>query len=414
MSWFQSLSIALLMACYTFAAEEWPQFRGPSGDGVSAAKNVPISWSPTEHVIWKQPIAGKGWSSPILSDGKLFLTTATGDVDEGDVSLRVLCLDAADGRLVWEVEALSPPPEAAARVHSKNGLASPTPILSDNRLYVHFGHLGTAALDLQGNILWRQTSVNYAPRHGNGGSPVLVDGLLVFSCDAEADPFVIALDRETGEVRWKTPRNSSAVKKFSFSTPIVIEVNGKSQIISPGSGFVGAYAPEDGREIWRVNYGSGYSVVPRPVFAHGLIFVISGFDDPQLLVIDPAGAAGDATATHVVWSREKGVSLTPSPLVAGDELYLVSDNGVASCLNARTGDVHWSKRLGGDFSASPVFADGRVYFQNEAGETFVVKADKQFELIATNDLSERTFASPAVTDNAVFLRSEFHLWRIGE
>jgi outer membrane protein assembly factor BamB len=163
-----------------------------------------------------------------------------------------------------------------------------------------------------------------------------------------------------------------------------------------------------------VNYGNGYSVVPRPVSALGLLFVISGYDDPQLLVIDPTGATGDATETNVIWTREKGVSLTPSPLIVGDELYLVSDNGVASCLDARTGDLHWTERLGGDFSASPVFADGRVYFQNEAGETFVVNASKQFELLATNDLAERTFASPAVADNTIFLRSESHLWRIGE
>jgi outer membrane protein assembly factor BamB len=256
--------------------------------------------------------------------------------------------------------------------------------------------------------------LSYAPRHGNGGSPVLIDGLLVFSCDAESDPFVVALDRETRDVRWRTPRNSTAFKKFSFSTPTIIEVDGKPQIVSCGSGFVGAYAPEDGRELWRVNYGEGYSVVPRPVFANGLLFAISGYDDPQLLVIDPKDASGDATASNVVWKREKGVSLTPSPLVVGDELYLVSDNGIASCLDSRSGEEHWTKRLGGDFSASPVFAEGRVYFLNEAGEMYVVKASQEFELLARNDLAERAFASPAVTDNTIFLRSESHLWRIGE
>lgn len=412
-NWFRSMSIALLV-CETLVAKDWPQFRGPSADGVSDAAGLPIHWTATSHVIWKQPIPGSGWSSPVLWDGRLYLTTAVTDASTGEVSLRVLGLDASDGEILWDVEALRPDREAAERVHSKNGLASPTPIIDDERLYVHFGHLGTAALDLDGNIVWRQTTVNYAPRHGSGGSPVLVDDLLVFSCDGEADPFVIALDRSTGDVRWKSKRDTPTVKKFSFSTPIVIEVDGKTQIISPGSGYVGAYIPEDGREIWRVNYGDGYSVVPRPVFAHGLVFVISGYDRPRLLAINPEKAAGDVTETHVVWSREKGVSLTPSALIAGDELYFVSDNGIASCLDARTGDVHWTERLGGDFSASPVLAEGRIYFQNEAGVTFVVKASKSFELLASNDLAERTFASPALSDNALFVRSESHLWRLGE
>jgi outer membrane protein assembly factor BamB len=394
-------------------AIEWTQFRGPNGDGVSHATNIPIQWSATENVVWKQSISGSGWSSPVLSQGRLYLTTAIG-AETGAASLRAVCLDAADGRIVWNVEVFRPEASGAQRAHTKNSLASPTPIIDGDRLYVHFGHMGTAALDLDGNILWRQATLNYRPRHGNGGSPVLVNDLLVFSVDAEADPFVVALDSGTGEVRWKTPRNTLATKTFSFSTPIVIEVDGEQQIISAGSGFVGAYDPRNGREIWRVNYGEGYSVVPRPVFADGLLYVNSGFEQATLLAIDPTGASGDVTDTHVVWQHDRGVPLTPSILAIGGELYFVSDNGVASCLDARTGAVHWTKRLGGDFSASPVFAEGRVYFQNEAGVTYVVKANTTYELLATNGLEERTLASPAVADGALFLRSESHLWRIGE
>jgi outer membrane protein assembly factor BamB len=342
----------------------------------------------------------------------LYLTTAD-EVSADVTSLRALCVDAVDGHIVWNVELFQPDASSVKEHHSKNGVASPSPIVTSDRLYVHFGHLGTAALDLNGKILWRQAKLSYKPRHGNGGSPVLVGNSLIFSCDAAEDPFVVALDTDNGEVRWKTPRNTTAVKKFSFCTPAVIELNGATQVISPGSGYVGAYNPQDGKEIWRVRYGEGYSVVPRPVFANGLLFVASGFDRPSLLAIDPKGAAGDATDKHVTWSATKGAPLTPSILVVKNELYAVSDNGVATCFNARTGDVYWTKRLAGDFSASPVFADGRIYFQNEAGTTYVLKAGTAYELLATNDIEERTLASLAPTDDAIFLRSESHLWRIG-
>jgi outer membrane protein assembly factor BamB len=215
-------------------------------------------------------------------------------------------------------------------------------------------------------------------------------------------------------VQWKTPRTSPVKNRFSFSTPLTIEVSGERQIISAGSGFVGAYHPSDGRELWRVNFGEGFSVVPRPVFAHGLVFICTGFNTASLLAIKPDGARGDVTATNVVWSHRKGVPTTPSPIVVDDEIYFVSDGGVATCLNSRTGEVHWNERLGGDFSASPVAAEGKIYFQNETGVAFVLKAGKTFELLATNDLAERAFASVAILDNALIIRSESHLWRVGK
>jgi outer membrane protein assembly factor BamB len=392
-------------------AEDWPQFRGPTADGISSSKNVPVEWSSTENVAWKRTIPGVGWSSPALSNGKLYLTTAVGE-GEAPTSLRAVCVDAANGRIIWNTEVFQPARDVSKQKHEKNGLASPTPIVDGNRLYVHFGHMGTAALDLDGNIIWRQTTLGYQPRHGNGGSPLLIGDLLVISCDDMEQPFVAALDRASGDVRWKTYRNTTAAKKFSFSTPIAIEVDGRQQIISQCSGFVGAYDPKDGREIWRVRYGEGYSVVPRPVFAHGRLFVASGFERPILYAIDPKGASGDATETNVVWKHDKGAPLTPSVLVVGNELYFVSDKGVATCLDARTGRLYWTKRLGGDYSASPVFADGRIYFQSEEGVTTIVKAGKSFESMAVNDLGERTLASAAIADGAIFLRSESNLWRI--
>ncbi|MGB8170832.1 MAG: PQQ-binding-like beta-propeller repeat protein [Chthoniobacteraceae bacterium] len=396
-----------------FSAEtDWPQFRGPTGQGISAAVNVPIEWDATKNVKWSVELASRGWSSPVLVKDRLYLTGAVTDPGTSDVTLHALCCDAANGSIVWDTEIFRPTPESTAAMHRKNSLASPTPLVADDRLYVHFGHMGTAALDLDGKVLWHQAELKYPPTHGTGGSPILVGDALIFSCDGQKDPFVVGLDAKTGVVRWKTERNSPAKKQFSFSTPLLIHLDDKDQVISPGSGFVASYDPRDGHEFWRVGYGEGYSVVPRPVFAHGLLFLSSGFDAPILHAIKPAGASGDATATNIAWTQRKGAPNTPSSLVVGDEVYFVSDGGIATCADARTGDVHWSERLGGNFSASPVAAEGRVYFQNEAGVGFVVKAGKTYELLATNDLGERSLASYAVADGTLFIRTESHLWKI--
>ena len=372
---------------------------------------VPTEWSDTQNVAWTVELPGKGWSSPVLSHGRLYLTTAIGDSASG-VTLHALCLDAADGHTLWDTEVFRPEPEATAAMHRKNSLASGTPIVTADRLYVHFGHMGTAALDLAGKVVWKQTELGYAPVHGNGGSPALIGDALVFSCDGAKDPFVAALDAATGEVRWKTPRNTTAQKPFSFSTPLAITVGGTTQIILPGSGFVGSYDPRDGQENWRVNYGEGYSVIPRPVFAHGLIFVSSSFNKPVLLAVRPDGAKGDATESNVAWTHAKAVPHSASMLVLGDELYFVSDAGIATCADALTGEVHWSERLGGGFSASPFAAEGHIYFQNETGTCYVLKAGKSFEILSKNDIGEPTLASCAVTNGALYLRSEKYLRKI--
>jgi outer membrane protein assembly factor BamB len=392
------------------AAEDWPQFRGPTGQGVSTASNVPVEWDASKNVAWKTPVPGRGWSSPVLAGGRVYLTTAVGD--DANPSLRALCVDASNGKVLWDTEVFQPEPKQAKVKHKKNSQASPTPIVSGDRLYVHFGHLGTAALDLSGNVLWRKV-VEHPPAHGNGGSPVLVGERLVFNCDGVTDPFVVALDAKTGDARWRTPRNTPAKFKFSVSTPQIIEVDGAQQVVSPASGFVGGYDPASGRELWRVRYGNGYSVVPRPAFAHGILVVSSGYDGETTFAIRPAGAKGDVTGSHVVWQNKKGTPMTPSPLAVGDELYLVSDKGIASCTDLRTGKVHWTHRLDGNYSASPVAAEGRVYFQNEEGVGCVIKAAKSsFELLAENELGEPSLASYAVTDGALFIRTDKHLWKI--
>jgi outer membrane protein assembly factor BamB len=407
--WF-SAPAALLLAGET----EWPQFRVPTGQGISHATDVPIHWNATDSVAWKVEVPGHGWSSPVLSKGRLYLTTAETDAATGDVTLHALCVDAGDGQILWDAEVLRPDPGKVAAMHRKNSPASPTPIVTSNRLYVHFGHMGTAALDLTGQVLWRQTELDYPPQHGNGGSPILVGDELVFSADGLKEGYVIALDAATGTLRWKTPRNSPAKKQFSFSTPLAIEVDGVKEIISPGSGFVGAYDPKDGCELWRVGYGEGYSVVPRPVYAHGLLFISSGFDRASFYAIKPEGATGDATATNVAWSLSKGAPHTPSAVVVGEEVYFVSDAGIATCANATTGDVLWSERLGGNFSASPVAVDDHIYFQNETGVGYVVKAAKTYELLATNDLGEHSLASYAVADGTLYIRTESHLWKVAQ
>lgn len=393
------------------ADSDWPEFRGPTGQGL-ATGDLPLQWSATNNVGWKQRIPGHGWSSPVLQGGRIFLTTALDDPNQpAKLSLRAFALDSSTGRLLWEVEVFSVEKGTAPRIHTKNSQASPTPLVADGKVYVHFGHHGTACLDPQGQILWRSTVLSYPPVHGNGGSPVLAGPALIFSCDGATNPFVAALHKDSGRVLWRTPRETSAQKKFSFSTPLLITVDRRTQVISPGSGAVCAYEPTSGREIWRVRYGEGYSVVPRPVFGHGLLFLSSGFDRPVVMAIRPDGH-GDVTDTHVAWTLARGGPNTPSLLLVGEEIYLVSDGGIGSCVEAKTGKVYWQERLGGNYSASPVHGGGRIYFQNEEGTTVVVRAGKRFEKLASNTLGERTLASPAAAECALFIRSEQHLYRL--
>ncbi|MBN8247223.1 MAG: PQQ-binding-like beta-propeller repeat protein [Verrucomicrobia bacterium] len=392
------------------AAPDWTEFRGPTGQGHAGNPGLPLHWNATSNVVWNTTIPGAGWSSPVIAGGRVYLTTAVDG--DGGRSLRALALDASDGRIVWDREVFHPE-GGGPGIHGKNSHASPTPLYRDGRLYVHFGHQGTAALDGDGTVLWRQTSLPYPPVHGNGGSPVWADGALVFSGDGGSDPFVAALDAGTGAVRWKTARVTPAKKKFSFSTPLLITNGVRTEIISPGSGAVCAYDPKDGRELWRVLYGEGYSVVPRPVFGHGLLFLGSGYDRPVVYAVRPAGASGDATDTAVAWTTARGAPNTPSLLLDGDELYWVSDAGVAACVDPKTGAGFWSERLGGGFSASPILADGRLIFINEEGTAFVVARGRDFRLLARNELGERTLASPAVADGALFVRTETRLRRIG-
>jgi outer membrane protein assembly factor BamB len=406
------IALATLALLALGSGDDWPQFRGPTGQGLAPNARLPTEWSATQNVAWKKEIPGVGWSSPVVGGGKIYLTSAVSasDAKATDYSLRALCLDAKSGATLWNVEVFLEK-KGTPKPHSKNSHASPTPILDGDRLYVHYGHMGSACLDLKGAVLWRNADLKYSPVHGNGGTPILDDGLLIFSADGGDKQFVAALDAKTGKLRWKTDRKATSSKKFSFSTPLAIEVDGKQLVVSPGPGGVVAYDPKNGDEIWRCRYGEGYSVIPRPVFGHGLVYVSSCYDSPTLYAIKPDGT-GDVTKENVAWTLKKGAPHTPSPLLVGDELYVVADNGLGSCVDAKTGKVHWQERIGGAFSASPLFADGRIYFQTEDGIGVVVKAGPKFEKIARNEIGEKTLASYAVTGNAILLRTEHHLYRI--
>jgi outer membrane protein assembly factor BamB len=409
---FVLIATLALVLTHSARAENWPEFRGPTGQGHYAGKGLPIEWGTTKNVVWKQPIPGKGWSSPIVQDGRVYLTTASpGDFKIKDQSLQALCLDAKTGEQLWLTEVFKQDGKKAPGIHGKNSHASPTPLTDGKRLWVHFGHQGTACLDLDGKVLWRNTELRYAPVHGNGGTPIRVDNRLVFSVDGGDKQFVVALDCDTGKVIWKTDRKSAAAKKFSFGTPLLIAVDGKPLIVSQGSNMVMACDPSDGREVWRVK-NDGYSQIPRPVYGHGMVFISTGYDEPILMAIR-VSEAGTGSKSAIAWSTNKAAPHNPSPLLVEDELYTVSDRGVASCFDARTGKIHWQKSVGeGPFWASPFYADGKIYVQSEHGVTTVLRAGKKFEVLAQNEMGERTFASYAAADGALYLRTEGHLYRI--
>jgi outer membrane protein assembly factor BamB len=385
-------------------SQGWPQFRGPDGQGHSTERGLPSEWSEAKNVSWKVPGPGRGWSSPVVVDGRVWLTTAT--VAGRESSLRLLSFDAATGRQSLDVEVFRL--RDSALLNAKNSHASPTPVVEGDRVYVHFGAQGTAALSAAGDVIWKTRQL-YESQHGNGGSPVLYGELLIFSCDGFDEAFVVALDKRTGKTRWRTMRPLPWSQ--AYSTPLVIRVADRDQIVSVGAFHAAAYEPQTGKEIWRVSYPDGFSNVPRPVYGDGLVFITTGFQQPAIMAIRPDGK-GDVTRTHVVWTLTRGAPLTPSPLLVGDELYVVTDAGIASSIDARTGAIRWQHRLGEGVSASPVFADGRIYVLDEQGRTTVITPGPTFQPVSTNVLEGRALASMAVASQSFFIRTATHLYRI--
>ena len=403
--------VFVLLAALPASAADWPQFRGPTGDGHYSGPPLVTEWGPDTNVAWKTPIPGNGWSSPIISKGKVYLTTAV-PKEQGDISLRAICLDAATGKVEWNTEVFVERKGKAPNIHKKNSHASPTPATDGERVYVHFGHMGTAALDLSGKVLWTRTGLYSKPVHGNGGSPILVDGRLVFSCDAIDKQAVVALDAATGKTGWETPRRTSPTKPFSFGTPTVVEVNGQKQIVSEGSDILAGYDPATGKELWRTRF-DGYSVIPKPVAGHGMVYFSTSFDRAKVNAIK-LGGAGDVTTSHTAWTLDRGAPHTPSPLLVGDELYLVSDRGQFSCVDAKTGKLIWDEKLRGSYSASPIYANGNIYLTSEEGKGTLIKAGRKKDILGEFDLKEKTFASFAAADGALYVRTETQLYKFAK
>ncbi len=330
------------------------------------------------------------------------------------VSLRAICFDRGSGKMIQNIELFNV--KKPIPVHTLNSYASPTPVLEEGRLYCHFGAMGTCALDTKtGKVVWKQ---QFKIRHSNGpgASPVVWKNLMIVQCDGTDVQYVVAVDKSTGKVAWKTKRSGTLHDepeyRKGYATPLVVEHNGRPLLISQGADWVYGYDVRDGSEVWRAKYGDlGFSIVPRPVTGDGLVYLCTSFLRSKLLAVRYDGK-GDVSKSAIAWRYEKQVPKKPSLLLVGTELFMVSDQGVATCLDAKTGKEHWRQRLGGNYSASPIFADGRIYFSSHEGVTTVIKPGTEYEKLATNQLDGRLMASPAVVNSAIYLRTDSALYRI--
>jgi len=410
--------LTVVSACKISLAD-WPEFRGPLQNGQILAGKLPSKWSESENVRWFAKTMGLGWSSPVIVAERIYFTSATNaeeSVSEsgelrGRQRLNLVCLSVKDGKELFS-KVIFEQPKDAPQIHNKNSHASPTPVVERDRIYVHFGHQGTACTDLDGNKIWENRDHAFPPTHGNGGSPILVDGKLILTCDGGETPYTLALDALTGKEAWKTFRNTPAERPFSFCTPQLITVNGTKQIVSQGTNIVQSLAPADGSVLWFLRY-DGYSVVPRPLFHQGVLLICTGFGKTKVLAIDPTGS-GDVTETHLKWSFDTSVPQTPSLVCFENQVVMASDGGIATGVDIATGKEIWRKRLGGNFSASPLLTGDTIYFQSESGEALVMKLGEQLEEIARNSLPGRIFASYAVVDNDLIIRAEQGVYRIGQ
>jgi outer membrane protein assembly factor BamB len=400
------IAAILLLACSAAASAEpvaeWPGYRGPTGDGHAVAKNLPLDLNDPANLAWKTPIPGVGWSTPVVLGEQIWMTTATPD----GTSLRAICVNRRSGVIERDIEVFHV--EKPIEIHKKNSHASPTPVIEAGRLYVHFGTNGTAAIDTaSGAVLWRDTAHPLEHYVGPGSSPVLYGDLLILTCDGADVQFSVALDKQTGKERWKTVRSGKLrddpdVRK-SFSTPAILRVGQHDELVTPAADHVYAYDPATGRELWQLDY-EGYSVVPRPVAAHGLVFVCTGFNTPRLLAIRQGGE-GRLAADAVVWEERSQIPANPSPLIVGDAIYVVSDRGVATCLDARTGKERWRQRVGGNYSASPLFADGKIFLASEEGVVTVIEPAAAYREAAKSDLAARILASPIAIGDELIIRT---------
>jgi outer membrane protein assembly factor BamB len=355
------------------------------------------------------PVEGLGWSSPVVDDNRIWITTATANGH----SLRALCLELNTGKIDWDVEAFAP--ADPVRVNAKNSHASPSPVVDHGRVYVHYGAMGTACLAADtGKVLWRNTDLVIDHKEGPGSSPILCENLLIVNCDGQDRQFVAALDKMTGKAVWKStrtiPYNCDPDLRKAFSTPALIDVGGKPQLVSVGANQCNVLDPRTGREIWRVHY-TGFSNIPVPLVDGNRVLIVTDFIRPQLWSIRADGH-GDVTNSHVVWKLTRQVGSSPSPVLFRGRIYLISDQGVATCVGADSGKVIWQHRIGGTFSSSVVALAGHIYFSSEQGKTTVLQPGDEYHPVATNELNGRIFATPVVAGRALILRTDTHVYRV--
>lgn len=409
----------------------WPEFRGPRGDGTSASTGLPLTWSETEHVKWKTPIHGKAWSSPVVWGGQVWFTAATEDGRE----LSLICVDTDTGRIARDLKLFDV--EKPQFAHKFNSHASPTPAIEAGRVYVTFGSPGTACLDTStGKVLWERRDFVCNHFRGAGSSPILWGNLLFLNFDGSDHQFIVALDKRSGQTVWRKERSldykdlgadgkpeAEGDWRKAFATCQVATLDGKLTLLSQGAKAFYGYVPETGEELWRIEERTSHSACTRPVAGHGLVFFPSGWSQGQTLVIKP-GRKGDVldvnadrladTQLQVAWKSKRATPKKPSLTIVGDLLFGVEDGGVATCWEAKTGKVLWNERLGGNYSASPLAAEGRLYCFGEDGRTVVIAAGREFKKLAENTLEDGFMASPAVTGKSLILRTRANLYRVGQ
>jgi outer membrane protein assembly factor BamB len=411
--WLVAFSLAVPR---TVTAENWPGFRGPGRQGISNEKNLPTQWSAESNIVWKTAIPGEGWSSPIVFGDRIFVSTAT---EEG-ASYHLLCLDRKTGAVLWDGQVLRQKP---GHRQPLNSFASSTPVTDGKNVYIVAFDGSIAAVSIEGETIWMYRDFEYFSEHGLGVSPILYKDLLIVAFDPSSsgpDPklgwqkpwdkaVILALDKNTGKVRWEGKRGLSQIAHVS---PQILNINGKDQLISAAGNVIQGFDPDTGERIWTVS-SPGEGVVPSVVVGEGLIFTASGFGDSTIRVVR-AGGKGDVTKTNIVWESKEDVPKIPSMLYVRPYLYLVTDAGVAKCFKAATGEVIWRQRLGGRFSASPVWADGKIYFLSDKGTTTVIPDGAEFKVLSKNELNETCKASPAISQGNIFIRSDKHLYCIGK
>lgn len=409
------LSVIVALCAGPLFAENWPGFRGPTGQGISAETGLPTRWSKTDNIAWKAATAGAGWSSPIVFDDRVFVTATT----EDGVSCHVICLARQTGQILWDTEVFRQTP---AQVAGQNSHATPTPVTDGQRVYAFFSGGNAAAVAIDGKVAWTNRELRFHSVHGMGVSPILYRNLLIIPFDCTSDgpdkalghtkPWdkscVLALDKNTGKVQWKATRGLSRV---AHVTPQVVTVDGRPQLVSGAGDVVQGFDPDTGTRIWSAT-STGEGVVPSIVFGDGLIFTASGFGKPAIRAIRPGGS-GDVTKTHVAWEQTKAVPMVPSFVFVNHCLYSITEEGMILCLKADSGEIVWQKRIEGSFHASPVCGDGRIYFLSEDGKTTIIEAGREFKPITQNDLGEPCQASPAISHGQLFIRSQRNLYCIG-